>query len=111
MKNLLVLLALAVVTTSVTGCGCFRRARDFVCRGAFCGSTAAATTPVVMAAPAPVMAYEPSCGYSGVQTMAYPVEADCAAGSYSMPTTFDSGAMGGTMVDGGTMISPGPAPN
>ncbi|MGL4515041.1 MAG: hypothetical protein ACRCT8_18300 [Lacipirellulaceae bacterium] len=107
MKNLLVVLTFAVVTTSVTGCGCFRRARDFVCRGAYCGgSSVAAAPPVMMASPAPVMAYDPSCAYGDVQTMGYPMEADCAAAGYSMPTTYD----GGTMIDGGSTVVPGPAP-
>ena len=81
MKKLLALLVVVTVVTSVTGCGCCRRVRDMICRGAYCGPTATvpAPAPVTVAplaaacpsCPPTTMAYDPSCGYSGVETLGY----------------------------------------
>ncbi len=59
MKKIIVLLAVVILVTSTTGCGCMRRLRDRLCRGAFCGSTA---TPGVIGstvAPAPTPIFVP----------------------------------------------------
>lgn len=135
-KNALMLLVVAVTVTSLTGCGCCRRLRDTLCRGAYCGGPAAALTapaaPPVMA-PAPLadvgcgfnpVAYDAGCGYDPmVQTYGYngfpmgaPMMMDggcpsCVDGSYSMPS-YDSG--GSYLVDPGTSgtigpVDPGPA--
>lgn len=84
MKKLLALLVVVTVVTSVTGCGCCRRLRDLACRGAYCGaapavvSTVAAPMPLIAApmaacpsCPPQSMAFDPGCGYSGVQTLGY----------------------------------------
>ncbi len=143
MKKLLALLVVATVVSSVTGCGCFRRLRDFACRGAYCGVGSTESVPMV-AAPMPMMAapmaacptcppesmaYDPGCGYSGMQTLGYGgydmgsagmVDSgwsascpDCQGGvistpSYDMPSystpTYDGPAYEGSSND------PGPAP-
>lgn len=68
MKNLTLLLALAMLTTQFVGCGCFRRMRDTLCRGAYCGETAPIVprpgilTPQTVVAPtAPVVIPQASC--------------------------------------------------
>lgn len=55
MKNVTILLVLAMLALSTVGCGCMRRVRDRLCRGAYCGPSAvatpaASTTPGVVAA-------------------------------------------------------------
>ncbi|TWT46823.1 hypothetical protein [Botrimarina hoheduenensis] len=128
-KNALMLLAVAVTATSLTGCGCCRRLRDTLCRGAYCGggSAAAIPAPLAMAAPAPMadmscaynpmpVAYDAGCGYDPmVQTYGYgsvPMMdsgcPSCVDGSYSMPSYDNGGAYLGSPSTGG-MIDPGPA--
>jgi len=121
MKKILIVLAAAMLITSVSGCGCFRRMRDFLCRGAYCGSsqaTVAAPAPMYAAPPTyaapmaydPACGYDPSCGYGGVQYgyNAVPMDMggcdDCQSG-YSLPT------YGGEMMSPGSGgVFPGPAP-
>ncbi len=59
MKKLTILLALLMLTISTVGCGCTRRIRDRLCRGAFCGPAAvaapAAAAQPSFAAQAPMM--------------------------------------------------------
>jgi len=55
MKRITLLLALALLTSSVVGCGCCRRLRDSLNRGAYCGTTSAVTPAYVAPAPAPVV--------------------------------------------------------
>lgn len=47
MKRALVLLAACVLVTSFTGCSCCRRIRSTICPGAWCGSRAPSTAPVM----------------------------------------------------------------
>ena len=102
MKKLIALCIVTTVITSVTGCGCCRRLRDFICRGAYCGGTAVAAPAPIAYAPAPMpvapMAYDPGCSYAGYDpgcgyTAAYPSydsgwvpQAGCesCSGGYSM---------------------------
>lgn len=123
MKKLVLLLTVATVVSSVTGCGVFRRLRDCLCRGAQCGPTAIAAPPMVMGPPVAACppAYDPGCGYPGgvmgdVQTLGYGGGYDsgwvsgcdsCNGGSYALP-----GGNGGYLMDsaggaGGAL--PGPA--
>lgn len=132
MKKLIALCIVTTVLSSVTGCGCCRRFRSWICRGAYCGAPAAvaAPAPVPMAPVAPIAAapmaydpgcgyagFDPSCGYSGMQTYGYgSVPAydsgwvpgapgcDSCSGGYSLPS-YD----GSYPVDGGSP-APGPAP-
>ena len=104
MKKMLALLVVATVVTSVTGCGCCRRLRDTICRGAYCGAAApsqAVAPPPIVAAPlalnadcgcnaAPV-ALDAGCGFpGGVQTMVgfggVPCES-CGGGSFTLPSS------------------------
>ena len=124
MKKLALLLIVATVVTSVTGCGCCRRLRDWVCRGAYCGAapTVAAPAPVAACPPvyaAPPVAMEAGCGFNpGVQTYGYggapmydsgwmPGCNDCGGGSYSLPS-YDQGYVTDPGVSG--TIDPSPAP-
>lgn len=126
MKNkIMLLMALAMFVSSVAGCGCCRRVRDWVCRGAICRPAAplaaqATAAPPVAACPScpPVVSsYDPGCGY-GEQTYgygSYPIEGgvidsgwssscpDCQGPSYTLPS--DSGYS----VESGTVM-PGPVP-
>lgn len=121
MKKLIALCIVTTVITSVTGCGCCRRFRDMVCRGASCGvATVAAPAPVTYAPPpmavAP-MAYDPGCAYAGYDpgcgySAAYaPVDSGWSSGpgcescnsGYSMPSS------GGYLVDPNASMLPGPA--
>ncbi|MEO1496011.1 MAG: hypothetical protein AAFV43_02550 [Planctomycetota bacterium] len=137
-NNGLMLLAVAITVTSVTGCGCCRRLRDTLCRGAYCGAPAAALpAPLAppMVSPAPLadvgcgfnpVAYDAGCGFdpmvqtygyngfpAGGQMMGSPMVMDggcpnCVDGSYALPS-YDTG--GSYLVDPGTTgsIDPGPA--
>lgn len=122
MKKLIALCIATTVITSVTGCGCCRRLRDFVCRGAYCGGSAVAAPAPVAIAPPPMavapMAYDPGCGYAGYDpgcgySAAYPSydsgwtagpACESCSGGYSMPSD------GGYLVDPGASTLPGPAP-
>ena len=133
MKKKLTLLVVAMFISSVAGCGCCRRARDWVCRGAVCRTPAPAVAPIAMPAPQPVAAcpscppvapmasYDPGCGYFGEQTYGYPGYSldgsgvidlgwssscpSCEGGSYVLPSE------GTTLpVDSGAVF-PGPADN
>lgn len=135
MKKLIALCIVTTVVSSVTGCGCVRRLRDFVCRGSRCGATTAIAAPPVIAGP-PMMAapmaydpgcgygggiagYDPSCGYPGAQTYGYapsydsgwmpggPAGCDSCSGGYSMPS-YDGGYLADPNSGGGT-VYPGPA--
>lgn len=145
MKKLLAFLVVATVVSSVTGCGCCRRLRDIACRGAYCGGAPAAVAPMV-AAPMPMMAapmaacsscppqsmaYDPGCGYSGMQTLGYGgydmgsagvVDSgwsascpDCQGGVIGTPS-YDLPSYGSPTYDGptqsyeGSSNDPGPAP-
>lgn len=123
MKKLIALCIVTTLVSSVTGCGCFRRVRDFLCRGSRCGTAAVIAAPPMVAAPpmmAP-MAYDPGCGCDyGQQTYGYapsydsgwmPGAAGCdsCSGGYSMPA-YDGGYSGGGYLPGpGGQIDPGPA--
>ncbi|MEN0110254.1 MAG: hypothetical protein AAF805_05985 [Planctomycetota bacterium] len=117
MKKTALLLAVAVTATSLTGCGCFRRMRDALCRGAYCGApTVAAPAPVApvmpLAACPPAMGYDPTCGYAGAQMVGYGSTPmydsgwvpggcdDCGAGSYSLPSYPVDSSAGGTTYPG-----------
>lgn len=135
MKKLIALCIVTTVATSVTGCGCCRRLRDFVCRGSRCAQSAIAAPapiaapPVVPVAPmaaAPMMCdpgcgyagYDPGCGYSGPVSYGYggmPMDSgwmpagpacESCSGGYTMPS-YD----GGYTVEPGApaMLDPGPA--
>lgn len=120
MKKLMALLVLATVVSSVTGCGCCRRLRDTLCRGAYCGTVApapVAVAPPVMAAPLAVsadcgcnaapVAFDAGCAYPGaVPTVVGFGGAGCdtcSGGSYTLPTS------GGVMYDDPGYLT-GPAP-
>ena len=119
MKKVIALCIVTIVVSSVTGCGCCRRLRGFICRGAYCGGSA-------VAAPAPIMQplavapmacdpcggfadYDPGCGYSAAYgsapgydsgwTQAGPA-CDSCSGGYSMPSYGDPNSS----------VIPGPAP-
>ena len=138
MKKMLALLVVATVATSLTGCGCCRRLRDTICRGAYCGTAApapiVAPPPVVTAPVAPMalgadcgcnaapIAYDAGCGYpSGVPTMVgfggVPCDT-CAGGSYTLPSSGGFSDGGVIYDDPGYLSSPttlqpadpGPAP-
>ncbi len=121
MKKLIALCIVTTVVTSVTGCGCCRRFRDFICRGANCGAaTVAAPAPIAYAPPpmavAP-MAFDPGCSYAGADPgcgymTAYPqMDSGWTSGQacescnsgYSMPSS------GGVLVDPNASMLPGPA--
>ncbi len=53
MKKMLTLLTVAMITASLTGCGCCRRLCPFLDRGAYCGSPAPLFAPLAATAPAP----------------------------------------------------------
>ncbi len=56
MKKIALLMVVVVYAASLTGCGCFRRVRGTLCRGAFCGTRSAPVlTPVRAPAPVPVV--------------------------------------------------------
>lgn len=59
MKKLTALLAIAMLTTQLVGCGLFGRVRDHFCRGAFCGQSAV-VGPVISRPPATVIAPQPA---------------------------------------------------
>ncbi|TWT88977.1 hypothetical protein Mal64_24680 [Pseudobythopirellula maris] len=120
MKKILILMAAVLLVSSVSGCGCFRRMRDFLCRGSYCGSQTAAVAapayaaPPMMAAPMaydPGCSYDPGCGYGGVQTYGYngyPMEmgmsgCDSCQSGYSLPTYAGESYMDGA-------VDPGPSP-
>ncbi len=113
------LMLLTLVVTSLVGCGCCRRLRDRVGRGAYCGPTTAAAPTFAVApqpqfvAPAPSVVYDAGCNY----------EPSCTYGAAyggspefsSFPTqggTMDSGWSGGAQMQGGvlepTPVYPGP---
>lgn len=124
MKKSAFLLAIAVLATSVTGCGCFRRVTSIFNRGAYCGPSAVASptfgspAPVIMPAPAPVIVPQASCDPccmpcepccdpccdpclgGGYTPTSYPVGGDCCCGGMS-------GTIG-TVPSG--VIDPGPIP-
>ena len=50
MKRIALLLTLALFVTSLSGCGCARRIRGYLCRGAYCGTQ----TPMLGSVGAPV---------------------------------------------------------
>lgn len=53
MKRTALLLAVALFTVSLTGCGCLRRVRGTLCPGAYCGSRAPILGSLRAPAPAP----------------------------------------------------------
>lgn len=132
MKKLLVLLVVATVLPSLMGCGCCRRLRDRLCRGAYCGATAAPlVAPPVMAAPP--LACDPGCGYGsgivdagcgynpGIQTYGYggglPINSGYNSGCTSCGGGYELPSYGGGYSDqsyladpGSSSIDPGPAP-
>lgn len=122
MKKILALLVVATVVTSVTGCGCCRRLRDTICRGAFCGSPApvavAPVAPVAIAPPcgcegAPI-AMDAGCGFpAGIQTTAFgSVPCDtCSGGSFSLPGSSDVIYDSPGFLSSPTTLDPGPAPS
>ncbi|QDT70766.1 hypothetical protein MalM25_37220 [Planctomycetes bacterium MalM25] len=104
MKKLIALCIVTTVVTSVTGCGCCRRMRDFICRGSRCRQAAvvapapicAPVVPVAPMAAAPMC--DPGCGYAGF---------DPGCG-YSGPATYGyGGGYGGMPMDTGWMPGPG----
>lgn len=123
MKKLTSLLIAVILVTSVTGCGCGRRLRDWLCRGAYCGAAPAIAAPAPIAAcpppmyaAPPVAAYDPGCGYGGVQTYGYgsgydsgwiPGGCNDCGGSYAMPS-YDQGYVGDLGTTG--TVDPSPAP-
>lgn len=66
-KELIAVCVVATVVSSTTGCGCLRRFRDCLCRGARCSAPATVAAPAPVAQPLAVapMAYDPGCGYAG----------------------------------------------
>ncbi|TWT92329.1 hypothetical protein Pla108_41280 [Botrimarina colliarenosi] len=126
MKKLIALCIVTTVVSSTTGCGCCRRLRDFVCRGAQCGGSALAAPAPMAYAPPPMavapMAYDPGCSYAGYDpgcnySVGYggpsydsgwsPGAAGCesCSGGYAMPSD------GGYLVDPNASSSmPGPQP-
>lgn len=134
MKKLLTLLIVSTVVSSVTGCGCCRRLRDFVCRGSRCGGATALAVPPILSAPPMAAApmaydpgcnyagYDPSCAYPGAQTYGYGSTpsydsgwmpggqaCDSCSGGYSMPA-YDGGYSDGGSYLADPGVSPGPAP-
>jgi hypothetical protein len=125
MKKLIALCIVTTVISSVTGCGCCRRVRDFLCRGAYCGSNSVVAAPVpMMAAPPQIvaapMAYDPGCSYAGMDPgcgyqVGYPSydsgwsagqACDSCSGGYAIPA--QSG--GAYLADPNSSVAPGPAP-
>jgi hypothetical protein len=119
MNKIIALCIVTTVVTSVTGCGCCRRFRDFICRGSVCGATAvAAPAPIAYAAAPMPMAYDPGCAYAGADPgcgdmTAYPQmdsgwtggqACESCSGGYSMPSS------GGVLVDPNASSLPGPMP-
>ena len=125
MKKTMMLLIVATTLSSVVGCGCCRRVRDWMCRGAICKTPAPVVAPQPVAAcpacPPVTTAYDPGCGYEQTYGYgSYPVEGpsmidsgwssscpDCSGPSYSLPS--DSGSS--YQYDSGSTstIDPGPA--
>lgn len=110
MKKTLTLLTIVMVTTSLTGCGCVRRLRDSLNRGAFCGTVGAPITPTYAApAPAPVvypqqvvqpqlMQAAPIC--MPAQSGCVPCDAGCGGCNTCCPTQ-SCYPIGGECCDGG----------
>ncbi|QDU89967.1 hypothetical protein Pla175_33650 [Pirellulimonas nuda] len=118
MRRVAMLMLLTMVVTSLVGCGCCRRLRDRVGRGAYCGPTAAPAQQYVAApqcaAPAPSVVYDAGCGYD--PGCAYGAAYGSSSGFQSYPMdsgTYDSGWSGGAPATGGVMeptpVYPGPA--
>jgi hypothetical protein len=74
MKKTLILLVAVMLLSSTVGCGCMRRVRDRLCRGAYCGSSAPVMGATTVPAPAPI--YIPQ---ASAPMMQYP--------QYVMPST------------------------
>ncbi|MEQ8849540.1 hypothetical protein [Botrimarina sp.] len=112
-RNVIALCVVTTLVTSTTGCGCFRRLRDTICRGARCGAPAAVAAPAPVVQPIAVapMAYDPGCGYAaadpgcaypGGQVVGYPgtlggVDSgwtpgcESCSGGYAMPPVINGG--------------------
>lgn len=105
MKKVLLLLVAATLLSSTLGCGCCRRLRDRICRGAFCGSSTATTVPSYVA-PAAVPTFVPQasapvmCAPMAVENC-YPVEASCG---YDPGCSYDTGYAPSSMTP--TMAAP-----
>lgn len=110
MKRISGLLIVAIVASSVTGCGCCRRVRDTLCRGAYCGPPAAAAlapapVPAIAAPMAAPIAAAPACGCEFTAPVAYDAGCGC-------PSEFQTTAFGGAVCDGcqgGSYTLPGTA--
>lgn len=130
MKKILALLVVVVVLPSLTGCGCCRRLRDRLCRGAYCGAVAAPLVAPPVMATSPI-ACDPGCGYGGgivdagcgyspgIQTYGYggglPFDSGCTScsGGYELPSYGFNGGYsdpGYSSGSGTSTIDPGPAP-
>ncbi len=73
MKKIAFLLAIMVYASSLTGCGCYRRIKGTLCRGAYCGTQSAAIgAPVRVAAPAPMIIQQPAQYVAAPQVYAAP---------------------------------------
>lgn len=59
MKRIALMMAVALFATSLTGCGCYRRVRGWLCRGAYCGTQAPVIGSVRAPAPAPIVTAPP----------------------------------------------------
>ncbi|MEM8864669.1 MAG: hypothetical protein AAGF31_03890 [Planctomycetota bacterium] len=123
MKKFALLLAVAMLTSSLVGCGCCRRVRSLFNRGAFCGTPAAAAIAAppqsfVIPAPAPVVVPQASCDPCCVpcQPCCDPC-VDCCPTPTSYGPIYDSGCdcvgtpgtiQMGTIQQG--VVDPGPIP-
>ena len=104
-NNGLMLLAVAITVTSVTGCGCCRRLRDTLCRGAYCGAPAAAL-PAPLAPPvgSPAPLADVGCGFN-------PVAYDAGCGFDPMVQTYGyNGFPAGGQMMGSPMMMDGGCP-
>lgn len=127
MKRVAMLMVVTMITTSFVGCGCVRRVRDRLCRGAYCGPTTASAplmaAPVVVAPQvSPSVVYDAGCGYDpgcGAEPGCGYTTSYGGGSSYpSYPADggmYDSGWAGGAPMEGGVLtpqpVMPGPEAN
>ncbi|MEM6656037.1 MAG: hypothetical protein AAF596_09560 [Planctomycetota bacterium] len=126
MKKLTLLMAIVLLTSQLVGCGLFRRVRDTLCKGAYCGASTVSApgfvAPATVVAPqAPIIVPQASVGCDPCVTcspVCDPCCDPCMTGglAYPMATGYSgcNDCNGGVVYDGGvtlpqSQVFPGPA--
>lgn len=117
MKKTLLLVTVALLVTSTVGCGCCRRLRDRLCRGAFCGATPLGAPAVMGVAPTPVYAPQAVAPMATAPLVAAPqavvpcepccVPCDPCCAPDPCCTSYGYGGCEGPMMDSGYATSEG----